>query len=121
MNFTAPSLSRTLRYLRDLKRIEFESLLQKYGERGVRELSAATPVDTGLTKDSWSYEVVLDGPVYRLVWKNSVMAGATPLVILLQYGHATGTGGYVEGQDFINPAIAPLLQTILGDIKKEVT
>lgn len=97
------------------------SVLNKYGQKGVSALQAATPVDTDVTASSWSYEVGKEGGGYFIAWKNSHMVAGTPLVILLQYGHGTGTGGYVEGRDFINPAIQPIFDQIAADVWKEVT
>lgn len=120
MKILAPDFRRTMEWLHKLKKIEIQRILNKYGKLGVEELSKLTPVDTGETKKSWSYYIEQSGDSYKLIWKNSVMAGDTPLVILIQYGHGTGTGGYVEGKDIVNPAIKPLYEKILQDIGKEV-
>lgn len=94
-----------------------------YGQRGVEALAAATPVDTGLTANSWYYEVEkdTDNNIVRISWDNSnVVDGWCKVAVILQYGHATGTGGWVEGRDYINPALAPIFEDILQDMTKEV-
>lgn len=95
--------------------------LEKYGAEGVAALAGATQEDTGLTAASWSYETFREGSVYGIRWRNSHMAGGTPVVILLQYGHGTGTGGYVAGHDFINPVAKPLFERIKADVRKAVS
>lgn len=94
--------------------------LDRYGQRGVEALAAATPVETGLTADSWEYEIV-KSPRPGIRWYNTNVVNGTPVVIMIQYGHGTGTGGYVYGRDFINPAMRPVFDTIAQDIWKEVT
>lgn len=94
-----------------------------YGKRGVEALAAATPVDTGKTASSWFYEVERDekNNIVRIAWDNSnVVDGWCKVAVILQYGHATGTGGWVEGRDYINPALAPIFEDILNDMTKEV-
>lgn len=96
------------------------SVLNRYGQAGVAALMGSTPTDTGLTGVSWSYEVKVTKSTYTIVWKNSHIVAGTPLVILLQYGHGTGTGGWVAGRDFINPVIKPLFDQILEEVRKAV-
>lgn len=94
-----------------------------YGRRGVEALAAATPVDTGKTASSWFYEVERDekNNIVRIAWDNSnVVDEWCKVAVILQYGHATGTGGWVEGRDYINPALAPIFEDILNDMTKEV-
>lgn len=96
--------------------------LDKYGKMGVEALKAATPVDTGKTADSWSYEIVRTKNSVKIVWSNSnTTVDGIPIVVLLQYGHATGYGTYVQGRDFINPAIQPVFDKIAAKVWKEVT
>lgn len=98
------------------------SKLDVYGRAGVNALASATPVDSSLTASSWGYEIVRKGDVVGIYWTNSsVTEDGTPIVILLQYGHGTGTGGYVQGQDFINPAIRDVFDKIADNVWKEVT
>jgi hypothetical protein len=94
--------------------------LDGYARLGVDALAGATPVATGLTQSSWSYSI-LRGENPGIQWTNHNTVGGTPLVILLQYGHGTGTGGYVLGRDFINPAIRPIFDNIADAVWKEVT
>lgn len=99
-----------------------EKVLEKYGRIGVEALKSATPIDTGLTADSWTYEIEQKpNGNCSIRWINTNTVEGVPVVILLQYGHATGTGGYVEGQDFINPAIKPIFDDIVKEVWGEVT
>jgi len=95
--------------------------LHRGGEQGVAALSGATPVDTGLAAGSWRYEVQGTTGGYTLTWYNDDIEGGQNVVLLLQYGHGTGTGGWVEGRDFINPAIRPVMDDIINEVMKEVT
>lgn len=99
------------------------SCLDKYGRLGVDALSAATPVDTGETAASWSYEIQRseDNQSVSLIFSNSNLTKmGTPVAILLQYGHGTGGGGYVKGVDYINPALRPIFQDIADEAWREV-
>lgn len=95
--------------------------LSKFGEMGVAALSAATPVESGLTAGSWTYEIVQRSGYYAIHWYNTDREGGSPIAILLQYGHGTGTGGYVQGRDYINPAIRPIFDQIDAEMRKVVT
>lgn len=97
------------------------AILHKYGRQGVEALKAATPKDSGNTADSWSYEIEDDSETSRIVWKNSNVHDGVVIALLLQYGHGTGTGGYVQGTDYINPAIEGLFQQMADEAWKEVT
>lgn len=97
------------------------AILNKYGEIGVERLRAATPVDSGVTADSWSYEIKKDGHNYALIWTNSNMAEWIPVVILLQYGHGTRGGTWVEGRDFINPALRDVFEDLSRELRGEVS
>jgi hypothetical protein len=95
--------------------------LESLAQRGVAALQAATPTDSGLTAASWSYVIEeRDGAVF-ISWLNSNIVMGTNVAILLQYGHGTGTGGYVSGRDFINPAIQPIFDEIANELWKKVT
>lgn len=114
--------SKTDRFFMHLKRQTPEDILHKYGHRGVAALMSATPVDTGLTASSWYYEIVRKGDIIRLEFRNSnVQDGWCPIAIILQYGHAARDGSWVEGQDYINPAIQPIFDKLAKDAWKEVT
>lgn len=96
-------------------------ILDKYGKKGVAALREATPKDSGKTAESWSYEIVQsNNGDLRIVWKNDNIQNGLVIAILLQYGHATGNGGYVEGTDYINPAIESIFQQMAKDVWKEV-
>lgn len=122
IRMTKPSFRKTISKLESYlkKKERFVGILHAYGKLGVTALSNATPVDTRETAGSWSYSITEKGDRYKLAWHNSVMAGDVPLVILLQYGHATGTGGYVVGRDFINPAIEPIYDGLKKGLVSEV-
>lgn len=114
------SFDRTERYLQRLKSAQLYSILNKYGSLGVVALSNATPVDSGLTAVSWYYTIEQRPGYYSIRWHNSHEVAGTPLAILLQYGHGTGTGGYVEGRDFIMPAVRGIFDEMAAEIEKEV-
>jgi hypothetical protein len=107
-------------FLARMKRLDLFRNLSKFGAAGVSALSAATPVDTGLAASSWSYKVETSRSSSSIAWYNSNKEGGVSVVILLQYGHGTGTGGYVRGRDFINPAIQPIFDKIADDVWREV-
>lgn len=111
------------RFLRNIPNLSarIHIILERYGARGVDALSSATPIDTGLTATDWSYTIDKTPGGYTLSWLNKNMAGEIPVVILIQYGHGTKNGAYVEGRDFINPAIRPLVDSITSEIWKEVS
>lgn len=94
--------------------------LDRYGQMGVDALERATPVDTGLTASSWKYRIVKEKNSVRIEWYNTHGENGTPIAILIQYGHGTGTGGYVQGRDFINPSIRPIFDKIADDVWKKV-
>ncbi len=108
-------------YLAKIEKPVKASFLHKYGAEGVQALMSATPVDTGLTRDSWYYRIVEKEGKLSLEFCNSNVADYVPIAIILQYGHGTGTGGWVEGRDYINPAIAPVFDKIAEDAWKEIT
>lgn len=115
--------SDTKRWLKSLSNMEYMEVLEYYGQKGVYALSAATPVDTGKTAASWSYEIEVNDDIARICWTNSSLAddGETPIAVLLQYGHGTATGGYVPPNDFINPTIAPIFDDITETVWRVVT
>lgn len=114
------NFERTERSLEKLKRRDYIKHLDKYGAYGVQVLSAATPIDTGETRSSWSYSITSTKNGLSLSWNNSNVAGSVPVVILLQYGHGTPSGVYVQGRDFINPSIRPVMDQIAKELWKEV-
>lgn len=114
------NFDRTERALMAFVKGDIFARLDSYGQLGVDLLSASTPVETGETASSWSYEVT-KGRYPTIIWSNSHMVGNTPLAVMIQYGHGTGTGGWVEGRDFINPAMRPLFDQIAEDVWRAVT
>lgn len=115
------SFDNTERYLARLKTAQLHSILNKYGSIGVNALSNATPVESGLTAASWSYSVVVRSGYSSIRWHNANINQGAPIAVLLQYGHGTGTGGYVQGRDYINPAIRPIFDQLADEAWKEVT
>lgn len=109
------------RYLERLLNVIKRGELDKYGRMGVDALMAATPVDSGKTARSWYYEVKHTNWGASIVFRNSNVNDGVPIAIILQLGHGTGTGGYVAGRDYINPAIQPIFDQIANDAWKEVT
>lgn len=115
------SFNRTERYLRRLQYSDLYAVLDKYGEIGVVALADATPKDTSETANSWYYEIVQRPGYYSIRWRNRHIPNGIPVAILIQYGHGTRTGGYVQGYDYVNPAIRPIFERMIADISKEVT
>jgi hypothetical protein len=111
----------TERWLAKLRSGQIYNVLNKYGSIGVNALSNATPVDTGLAAGSWSYTVKQSGSYFSMRWHNSDNENGFPVAVMLQYGHGTGTGGYVEGRDYINPAMRPIFDQMVADIVREVS
>ena len=114
--------SKTTNWLKRLQNLKnADRVLDRYGREGVAALSAATPVDTGETASSWNYEIVHNGESVALIFtNNNKTVTGVPIAILLQYGHGNGNGGYVQGRDFINPAVRPIFDEIADRAWKEV-
>ena len=108
------------RFLERMSKQDAMSILNKYGKRGVELLRTATPIDTGKTADSWGYEAVRENGRYKIYWSNSNIQNGVPIAIILQYGHATRNGGYVEGIDYINPALEEVFTSMAEELWKEV-
>ena len=115
------SFDHTEQYLRHLSQDNLFATLSKYGSLGVSALSNATPVRSGLTANSWYYEIVQRKGYYSIRWHNRNIHEGKPIAILIQYGHGTGTGGYVQGRDYIMPAIRHIFDQMAADAWKEVT
>lgn len=111
----------TERYLKKAKDKNYKPILDKYGSEGVQILSSVTPEDTGHTSNSWSYQVVKTKGGYKINWYNDNVVDGVPIVILLQYGHGTRSGAFVQGRDFINPAMRPLFDRISENLWKEAS
>lgn len=114
-------LKDTRNFLERCFNFNYDKILVPYGEAGVRALASATPKDSGETASAWSYEIVKGNGEYSIIWKNSKLVNGIPLVLLLRYGHGTGTGGYVQGQNFITPAIEGIFKQIADEAWREVT
>ena len=112
--------SKLTRFLERAKEVVHMGELDKYGREGVAALSSATPKDSGLTAESWYYEIENKNGRAAITFNNSNINDNVPIAIILQYGHGTGTGGWVEGRDYINPAIQPLFDKIANDAWEEV-
>ena len=117
------NFNKTEKFLKRTKDFDslIEAILHRYGQLGVAALSANTPVDSGLTAASWDYEIERGSRESRIIFTNSNVNEGVNIAIILQYGHGTGTGGYVEGRDYINPAIQPIFDGIAEAAWKEVT
>jgi hypothetical protein len=117
------SFDHTEKYLRSVSgnSSKIRPILAKYGPVGVQALSQATPQDTGLTARSWVYDITEQPNYISIRWYNTHVEDGRPIAILLQYGHGTRNGGWVEGRDYIMPAIQPVFDKILADVMKEVT
>lgn len=100
---------------------EIRRILEYYGPNGVDALTAATPIDSGMTANSWGYEIRISRNAAQIWWTNSNNEFGVPVAILLQYGHATGNGGFVLGNDYINPALKSIFDNIADEIWREVT
>ena len=111
----------TEKFLQGASRGDYLKVLDKYGREGVAALSAASPVDSGLTSESWDYEIQNGNGSYKIVWTNSNIHDGVPIAVIIQYGHGTGTGGYVEGRDYINPAMKSVFDKMADEAWREVT
>jgi hypothetical protein len=115
------STDQTEKWLKKIMDGQIFSALERYGQMGVDALAAATPVDTSQTANAWFYEIIQNGSSWSIVWGNSNMVDGAPLAVLLQHGHGTGSGGYVQGRDYINPALRPIFDQLADEAWKVVT
>ena len=113
--------TKTERFLNRMKRREYLNVLDEFGRDGVQALRNATPVDSGATAEAWDYEIKRTRNYTEIVWTNSNINDGVPIAVILQYGHGTGTGGYVQGRDYINPALRPIFDKIAEKAWKVVT
>lgn len=113
--------SQTTTWLQRIGRMSIEQQLARYGLKGVKALASSTPTRTGKTASSWSYSVSRNGDTWTLSWNNYNIHHGVPIAIVLQYGHVTGTGGWVQGRDYINPAIKPIMDEIADGVWRTVT
>lgn len=120
---TSGSFKKTEKFLAEMQKMNstVRRVMDAEGQRGVQALIAATPKDSGLAASSWSYQIIQNGRKISLVWTNSNEEnGGFPVAVMLQYGYATGTGGYVQGRDYINGAMKPIFDSIADNIWKAV-
>lgn len=115
------NLKKTSDFLENAKKFNPKTILERYAQQGVQALMSATPTDSGKTANSWGYEITIATGSYSITWTNSNLVDGVPLVILLHYGHGTRNGGYVEGRDFINPALRPIFDSLADAAWKEIT
>lgn len=113
--------SKLTRFLERAKNFVHLSDLDRYGREGVAALASATPVDTGKTAASWYYDIKINKESASIAFNNSNIQNGVPIAIILQYGHGTRNGGWVEGRDYINPVIQPIFDKIAEEAWKEVT
>lgn len=113
--------SKVTRFLVDAKGKKLERILEKCGREGVAALASATPIDTGKTASSWFYKIEISKGSGTVTFYNSNIQNGVPIAIILQYGHGTRNGGWVEGRDYINPAMQPVFDKIANDAWREVT
>lgn len=112
---------KTEKFLKKAFGRKYTDVLEKYAQQGVSNLSAFTPVDTGLTSASWEYEIIQNEERISIVWKNTNIQNGINIALILQYGHGTRNGGYVTGIDYINPALKPIFDKMADSAWKEVT
>jgi hypothetical protein len=113
--------SKLTRFLEKAKQTVRIGDLDKYGREGVAALKSATPIDSGITAESWYYEIKNENGSVMITFNNTNIQNGVPIAIFLQYGHATRNGGWVEGRDYINPAIQPIFDKIVNEAWREVT
>ena len=117
---TKGDFNNTFRFLNKMSKFQINKILEKYGKMGVSALASATPVDSGKTAESWGYEISIGKEGATIYWTNTNQNKGIYIAVILQYGHGTGTGGYVQGIDYINPAIRPVFDKIAEEAWLEV-
>ena len=115
------NFNNTERFFKRAQKMDFYKNLEKYAREGVTALASATPIDSGKTAASWDYEIRKENGKVSIYWTNSNINNGVPIAVILQYGHGTNGGGYVQGRDYINPAIQPIFDKIAENAWKEVT
>lgn len=113
--------SKTEKFLKKSLGKNYLTVLDKYAKQGVAALSSATPIDSGETAISWDYEIIQNESSLSIIWKNYHIEKGVNIAVILQYGHGTRNGGYVEGRDYINPALRPIFDSLADAAWKEVT
>ena len=112
---------KTEKFFRKISKGDFFQALDAFGRKGVEALASATPVNSGKTADSWDYEIHRSNGRISIYWTNSNVNDGVNIAVILQYGHGTRNGGYVQGRDYINPAIRPIFDKIAVDAWREIT
>jgi hypothetical protein len=115
------SFDKTERFLHAVQRLDIANILASAGQKGVMALSGATPKDSGLASGSWGYVIQKGNGSVTIGWTNSDVENGFPVALMIQYGHGTGTGGYIQGIDYINPAMRPIFHEIAETVWKAVT
>lgn len=114
------NFTKTERFFERIKELNHHGLFDKYGMMGVEALSKATPKDTGLTSQSWTYTILHRFGITSIVWSNTNENDGVKIAILIQYGHGLKNGGYIQGRDYINSAMQPIFDKIAKDAWEEV-
>jgi hypothetical protein len=119
---TKGSFKNTEKFLKEMQNIQstIHRVVEREAQRGVQALIAATPKDSGIAASSWGYKIVQNGRRTSIVWTNRDVENGFPVAIMLQYGYGTGSGGYVQGRDYINPAMKPIFESIANNVWKAV-
>ena len=115
------SFDKTEKFLKAMQKLDVQALVAREAQRGVQALIDSTPKDSGLAASSWGYEISQNGRQVTITWTNSDIENGFPVAIMLQHGYGTGTGGYVQGRDYINPAMQPVFDRISERVWKAVT
>ena len=117
---TMGEFNNTVSFLNKMSKFQINKILEKYGQMGVEALRSATPIDSGMTAESWGYEISVGKEGASIHWTTTNHNNGVYIAVILQYGHGTGTGGYVQGIDYINPAIRPVFDKIVEEAWMEV-
>ena len=115
------NFDKTEKFLKKMRKGDIFKSLDRYGQKGVSSLAGGTPRDSGKTASSWSYEVQMGSGSYSIIWSNNNTNKGVNIAVILQYGHGTRNGGFVQGRDYINPAMRPIFDQIAEEAWKEVT
>lgn len=115
------SFEKTEKFLRAMIALNIDKILASEAQKGVAALSKATPKDSGIAATSWGYKIIKTGGSVMIGWTNSDVENGFPVALMIQYGHGTGTGGYIQGRDYINPAMRPVFDEIAATVWKAVT
>jgi hypothetical protein len=115
------SFDKTFKFLAAIQKFDIKKVCETQAQKGVRALTAATPEDSGIAANSWTYEIQHSKSFTTIWWKNTDVENGFPVALMLQYGHGTGTGGWIQGRDYINPAMRPIFDEIAETVWKAVT